>query len=166
MSASIVISRRGLLRRAGGFGLAAVAGGFSVACTAAATKPVPMTVHKDPNCGCCAAWAERMAASGHFAPTLVDHVNLIEVKTRLGVPPELAACHTTEVGGYVVEGHVPAADIVRLLRDKPAGIVGLGVPGMPAGSPGMEMPDGRRDPYEVIAFTADGRATIFARHLD
>lgn len=164
MSASILLSRRRLLRGAGAFGLATLAGGLSAGCGAAAARPVPMTVHKDPNCGCCSAWAERMAAGGDFAPALVDQADMVELKTRLRVPPELAACHTTEVGGYVVEGHVPAADIVRLLREKPAGLVGLAVPGMPAGSPGMEMPDGRRDAYEVLAFTADGRATIFARH--
>ena len=80
------------------------------------------------------------------------------------LPPELASCHTTEVAGYVIEGHVPAADVLRLLRDKPAGIIGLAVPGMPAGSPGMEVPSGRRDPYQVIAFTADGRGRVFSRH--
>lgn len=126
--------------------------------------PRAMTVHKDPNCGCCSAWAARMKATGRFAPRLIDQSDMIALKTRLRVPPELASCHTTQVGGYVVEGHVPAADVERLLRTRPAGIIGLAVPGMPAGSPGMEMPDGRRDRFEVLAFTADGRGRVFARY--
>ena len=164
MSPSAPLSRRRLIGGTGAFGLVVMAGGLSAACSAAVAKPVPMTVHKDPNCGCCTAWAERMAASGSFAPTLVDQPGMAALKTRLRVPPELAACHTTEVGGYVVEGHVPAADIVRLLRDRPAGVIGLSVPGMPAGSPGMVMPDGRRDAFEVLAFGADGAARRFARY--
>lgn len=158
------LSRRRFVGHAGAVGLAALAGGLATACSAAAARPVPMTVHKDPNCGCCTAWAERMRASGDFEPRLVDEADMAAVKARLRVPPELASCHTTEVAGYALEGHVPAADIARLLAEKPAGVVGLAVPGMPAGSPGMEMPDGRRDAYEVLAFRADGAAFVFARH--
>jgi hypothetical protein len=166
MPETTMLSRRRLIGGIGALGFAAIAGGLSAACSAATAKPVAMTVHKDPSCGCCTAWAERMTASGRFVPTLVDQASMAELKARLRVPPELAACHTSEVGGYVVEGHVPAADIVRLLRDKPVGIIGLAVPGMPAGSPGMELPGGRRDAYEVIAFTADGRASIFASYAE
>ena len=164
MNSTKAISRRRLIGSVGALGFAAITGSLAAACSAAAAKPVPMVVHKDRNCGCCAAWAERMAATKDFAPTLVDEADMAGVKTRLRVPPELASCHTTEIGGYAIEGHVPSADIARLLRDKPAGIIGLAVPGMPAGSPGMEMPDGRRDPFEVIAFTADGSASVFARY--
>lgn len=161
MHPTTMLSRRRLIGSASALGLTMIGGSLAAACSAAAAKPVPIIVHKDPNCGCCAAWAERMAATGDFAPTLVDEADMARVKARLRVPPEFVSCHTTEVGGYAIEGHVPAADIARLLRERPAGIIGLAVPGMPAGSPGMELPDGRRDAFEVIAFTADGSAAVF-----
>jgi hypothetical protein len=143
--------------------LAAAAAFAMTGRAAAAPAPRTMTVHKDPNCGCCSAWAARMAATGRYAPRLRNEADMVGLKTRLRVPPELASCHTTQVGGYVVEGHVPAAAVDRLLRERPAGVIGLAVPGMPVGSPGMETPDGRRDPYEIIAFGADGRSRVFAR---
>lgn len=159
-----MLGRRRFLSHTGAFALTMAAGGLAAACSAAGAKPVPMTVHKDPNCGCCTAWSERMKATGDFTPNLVDEADIATLKANQRVPPELASCHTTEVGGYVVEGHVPAADIARLLKEKPPGVIGLAVPGMPAGSPGMETPDGQRDPYEVISFTADGRQSVFARY--
>lgn len=134
--------------------------------SAAIAAPAPvraMTVHKDPNCGCCSAWAERMSATGRYAARLVNESDMMALKTRLRIPPELASCHTTQVGGYVVEGHVPASAVDRLLRERPVGVIGLAVPGMPAGSPGMETADGRRDPYLVHAFKADGSSRVFAR---
>lgn len=143
---------------------AIASGSLAAACSAAAAKPLSMTVHKDPSCGCCGAWAERMTATGAFNPSLVDQDDMAALKARLRVPPELASCHTTEVAGYVIEGHVPAADILRLVKGKPADVIGLAAPGMPAGSPGMEMPDGRRDSYQVFAFRADGSSSIFSRH--
>ncbi len=149
-----LLDRRHLLA-----GLAALA----VARPAAAVPARAITVHKDANCGCCSGWARRMAETGRYAPRLVDQPDMVAVKTRLRVPPELLSCHTTEVGTYVVEGHVPPAAVDRLLRERPAGVIGLAVPGMPAGSPGMEMPDGRREPYVVYAFTADGRSRVFMR---
>ena len=108
-------------------------------------------VSKDPNCGCCGAWAEHLRASG-FAVDLRDVTDLAPVKARLGVPSDLAACHTAEVGGYVIEGHVPASAIRRLLtrEDRPG--KGLAVPGMPAGSPGMEVPRAAPEEYTVILF--------------
>lgn len=135
-----------------------------VAVPAAAAAPArKITVYKDPNCGCCGAWAKRMAATGRYTPALVDEPDMLALKTRLRVPPELGSCHTTTVAGLVVEGHVPPAAVDRLLRERPKGIIGLAVPGMPAGSPGMEMPDGRRDPYIVYAFAADGSSRPFMR---
>lgn len=162
--ASLLLTRRHFVVSVRALGLVAVMGGLVGACSAAAAKPVPIIVHKDPNCGCCTAWAERMELTGDFTVTLVDAADMAAVKTRLRVPLELASCHTTEVAGYVIEGHVPAADISRLLLEKPSDIIGLAVAGMPAGSPGMETPDGHRDAYEVIAFTTGGRQRLFARH--
>jgi hypothetical protein len=110
-------------------------------------------VHKDPNCSCCTGWVKHLKEAG-FAVTVEETANLQPVRARLGVPPDLAACHTAEVDGYVVEGHVPAAAIRRLLEERPAAI-GLAVPGMPAGSPGMEGGTPRR--YDVVLFGKTGR---------
>ena len=136
-----------------------VAAAAVIAAARGRAQPWPaMTVHKDPNCGCCAAWVEHVSAAG-FAVSVVETDRLDAVRTRLGVPPDLAACHTAEIGGYVIEGHVPAGAIARLLAEKPAG-TGLAVPGMPAGSPGM---GGSPESYEVVLFGAQGRRT-FARY--
>lgn len=86
------------------------------------------------------------------------------VKTRLRVPVALASCHTSEIAGYVVEGHVPPSDVMRLLAEHPKGIIGLAVPGMPAGSPGMEVPDSRRDPYFVLVFTGTRKSRVFSSY--
>lgn len=163
MNATTAFTRREWFIGSGALGLALGLGGWATT-HAAPARAVPMTVYKDANCGCCSAWAEQMRAAGAFAPTIIDETDMAAVKARLRVPTALASCHTVEVGGYVVEGHVPAADIARLLRERPQTILGLAVPGMPAGSPGMEMPDGRREPFQVIAFTADGRQSVFASH--
>lgn len=128
----------------------------------ARTNDTTMTVFRDPSCGCCEAWAKQARQAG-FAASVVDDQDMASVKRRLGVPEALASCHTAQVGGLVFEGHVPLADVRRILSDPPAGITGLAVPGMPRGSPGMEMPDGAKDPFEVIAF-GPGRQTIFAKH--
>ena len=145
------MERRRFLSSSGALMFVVASGSLAAACNAAAAKPLPITVHKDPSCGCCSAWAERMTATGAFSTRLVDQDDMAALKARLRVPPELASCHTTEVAGYVIEGHVPAADILRLVNEKPKGVIGLAAPGMPAGSPGMETPDGRRDSYEVFA---------------
>lgn len=159
-----MLGRRGFLSGSSALVLVVGSASFTTACSAAAAKPLPITVHKDPSCGCCSEWAERMRATGEFLPTLVDQADMVSVKASLRVPSDLASCHTTEVAGYVIEGHVPADDILRLLNEKPTGVIGLAAPGMPAGSPGMEMPDGRQDRYDVLAFRADGSATTFSRH--
>lgn len=117
-------------------------------------------VMKDPSCGCCSAWADHLRAAG-FAVDVEDTAEMNRIKARLGVPQDLASCHTAEVGGYVIEGHVPAAQIKRLLAERPEA-KGLAVPGMPVGSPGMEV-NGRNDPYEVVLFGPKGRRT-FARY--
>jgi hypothetical protein len=119
-----------------------------------------VTVTKDPSCGCCTSWAEHMEAAG-FPVRVVESGSVETLKQRLGVPPTLYSCHTAEVDGYVIEGHVPAAAIQRLLTDRPSG-TGLAVPGMPAGSPGMDFPGVTAEPYDVLLF-APADQTIFGR---
>jgi hypothetical protein len=126
-----------------------------------AARPV-VTVYKGATCGCCSKWVDHMRAAG-FDVKALDVDDLGAPKLAYGVPEPLMTCHTALVGGYVVEGHVPADDVKRLLREKPP-IAGVGVAGMPAGSPGMEDPSGRREPYAVVAFDRSGRQTVFARH--
>lgn len=119
-------------------------------------------VWKDPGCGCCTAWAEHLEAEG-FEVRLHDTREMRQVKVERGVPPRLASCHTAVVDGYVIEGHVPAADIRRLLAEAPE-LAGLAVPGMPHGSPGMET--GRLDDYTVYGWHADDRAPdVFQRYI-
>ncbi len=112
-----------------------------------------VTVHKDPNCGCCSEWVAHLRDAG-FTVRLNEASDLEVVRSRLGVPTDLGACHTAEVDGYAIEGHVPALAIRRLLSERPAA-KGLAVPGMPAGSPGME--SGQPQPYAVILFGTEGR---------
>jgi hypothetical protein len=119
-----------------------------------------LVVYKSPSCGCCGAWVDHVEEAG-FEVEVHDVMNVQPVKDQHGLPGHLGSCHTTLVGGYVVEGHVPADLIRRLLAERPE-IAGIAVPGMPLGSPGMEVPSGRKDPYDVIAFTKDGRVSVFA----
>jgi hypothetical protein len=128
---------------------------------AAASRLPRVTVFKDPNCGCCKSWVEHLRKHG-FDVASRDTSDLSDVKRAARVPQQLHSCHTAFVNGYVIEGHVPAADIDRLLREKPK-VAGLAVPGMPAGSPGMEM-GSRVDRYDVIAFGRDASARVYARH--
>ena len=117
-----------------------------------------MTVYRDPSCGCCETWADQARSAG-YAVTLIDHSNMPAVKREHVVPDELHSCHTALVGGYAIEGHVPFDAVGRLLSDKPNNLAGLAVPGMPRGAPGMEMPDGAKDPFQVIAFSRSGRTS-------
>jgi len=119
-----------------------------------------VAVVKSPSCGCCALWVEHLRASG-FEVQVTDSEDLDTNARRLGVPDDLRSCHTASVEGYVLEGHVPASDIRRLLADRPDAI-GLAVPGMPVGSPGMEQ--GPPQPFATIMFRRDGRREVFARH--
>ncbi len=139
--------------------LAGAAGTLVCAAAGAAEGPL-VTVHKDPSCGCCDGWVEHMARSG-FRVT-VARGDLFAAKHRLGVPEDLASCHTAAVGGYTVEGHVPAHAVRRLLAERPAA-TGLAVPGMPTGSPGME--GGAPETYDVVAF-APGRRFTFGRYRE
>ena len=117
-----------------------------------------VTVYKSPTCGCCNAWIDHLEESG-FTVTVHDRLDMAPIKQQAGVPYALRSCHTAKVGDYVIEGHVPADLISRLLTEKPA-VKGLSVPGMPMGSPGMEGP--RKDPYDVVTFTEQGTTTIYA----
>ncbi len=126
------------------------------------TEKPSLAVYKTPTCGCCTAWIDHLRADG-FDVEATDLESLAIVKASNGVPRPLASCHTALIEGYVIEGHVPAQDIRRLLRERPA-ISGLAVPGMPLGSPGMEHPDpARHEDYEVLSFGPGGVA-VFARH--
>src|SRR5262245_39307211 len=124
-------------------------------------KLIPMSVYKSPSCGCCSKWVDYMRKNG-FDPKVQDVDNIGALKLKLGVREDVSSCHTTEVGGYIVEGHVPVESVQRLLKERPK-IAGIAVPGMPAGSPGMEVPGGRKDPYNVLAFTSDGKTSVFEK---
>ncbi len=127
---------------------------------AAEAAPLEITVYRSPSCGCCKAWATHLEQNG-FTVKQVELDDLSEIKAQAGITQRLASCHTALIGRYAIEGHVPAADIKRLMAEKPA-VAGLTAPGMPNGSPGMET--GRKDPYDVLAFTRDGRTTVWASH--
>jgi hypothetical protein len=124
-----------------------------------AAVPTAITVYHSPTCGCCKKWISYLQANG-FSVKSVEQEDLSGIKGELGVTAGLQSCHTALVEGYVIEGHVPAADIRRLLQEKPK-IVGLTAPGMPAASPGM---DSGKDPYDVLAFDARGKTSVWAKH--
>jgi hypothetical protein len=132
-----------------------------VAGKAAAQAGPAIHVVKTPTCGCCNDWVAHLRQSG-FRVTVANVADVTPTARRLGVPGDLRSCHTAIAGGYAIEGHVPAADIRRLLRERPTA-AGLAVPGMPMGSPGMEH-GGHRQPYQTILFTRAGRRTLFAQH--
>ncbi len=133
--------------------LALVAAFLVLQRSTAEAESAAILVHKDPNCSCCAGWVQHLKDAG-FPVRVEETANLQPVRKRLGVPADLAACHTAEVDGYVLEGHVPAVAVRRLLEQRPTAI-GLAVPGMPAGSPGME--GGTPQRYDVVLFGANGR---------
>ena len=120
-----------------------------------------MTVYKSSTCGCCSKWVEHMQANG-FAVKAIDVEDVDKVKKERGVPVSAQSCHTGIVNGYAVEGHVPAAAVKKMLAEKPA-ILGIAVPGMPMGSPGMEVPSGQKDKFDVVAFDKAGKITIFVK---
>jgi hypothetical protein len=121
--------------------------------------PIEITVYRSPSCGCCKAWEDYLRKNG-FTVKDVQQEDLSQIKAESGVTSKLTSCHTALVGGYVVEGHVPAADIQRMLREKPK-IVGISAPGMPGAGPGM---DTGHDPYEVLSFDGKGNTAVWAKH--
>jgi hypothetical protein len=139
----------------------------SLATAAFARSPEPelsqLTVYKSPSCGCCSAWVDHLLSAGLSAETIdVDHYELQAVKVRMAIAPELSSCHTAILDGYFIEGHVPADDIKRLIAERPDAL-GLTVPGMPIGSPGMEMGE-EREPFDTLLVLKDGSTEIFAQH--
>ena len=141
------------------FVLAGIATALAGPAFAAPGKPL-VEVWKSPTCGCCGDWITHLEANG-FSVRVFDTGNT-GMRGRLGIAEKFGSCHTARVGGYAVEGHVPARDIHRLLKERPAA-VGLAVPAMPVGSPGMDGPvyGGRRDPYDVLLVSRDGSSTAF-----
>ena len=137
-----------------------VAGSLALLAKPVTALAANVTVYRLSGCGCCHKWSELMVEAG-LPVTLSDVDDMAPVHARLGVPEALQGCHAGEFGGYVIEGHVPPKDILRLLTDKPAAR-GLSVAGMPQGSPGMET--GAKDPYQVLLFRRDGTTSVFASY--
>jgi hypothetical protein len=126
-------------------------------------EAVQVTMYKNPGCGCCTKWAEHMVSEESFEVREIAASNIYEIKAEAGIPRELSSCHTAKIGGYFVEGHVPMEQVKRLLEEQPDA-VGLTVPGMPIGSPGMEV-DGRNPaPYDVLLIRKDGSTEVFASY--
>jgi hypothetical protein len=140
--------------------MAADAAGAPTAMPDNAAQP-QMVVHLSPACGCCTDWVEHMRADG-FGVRVQYESDITTIRRLLGVPDQLASCHTAVIDGYLIEGHVPAADVRRLLDERPTGALGIAAPGMPFGSPGMEIGD-RRDAYDVLLFDRE-RARVFTHH--
>jgi hypothetical protein len=134
--------------------------GLTRGAAAGPALPPEVTVYKTATCGCCVKWTEHLQKQG-FLVRSVDVVDLAPYKAKASVPPRLGACHTAFVGGYVVEGHVPADAVARMLAEKPA-IAGLIVPGMPIGSPGMEV-GSKKEPYAILALGRDGSTSVYER---
>ncbi len=126
-------------------------------------KPIDIVVYRSPTCGCCGKWLKHLEKH-QFEVRDVITEDMDSIKQKYGIPRQLASCHTAVVDGYVIEGHVPAADIKTLLKDKPD-IIGITVPGMPSGTPGMEMGD-RKDAFNVISFDKDGHIKVFHSYED
>ncbi|MEY8875652.1 MAG: DUF411 domain-containing protein [Leptothrix sp. (in: b-proteobacteria)] len=139
----------------------ALAGLGALARPARAAVPLEVQVYKSPTCGCCGAWVDHLRGAG-FKVQVNEVGDTSAVRQRFGLPDRYGSCHTAIVGGYVVEGHVPATEIKRLLATRPAAI-GLAVPGMPLGSPGMEQGN-RRDPYQVLLIDEQGRDRVYASY--
>ena len=150
------LTRRALL------GMAASAGLLHVlALPAGAASPISVEVYRNPGCGCCEVWAKRMMEAG-FAVTISDDAALDQRRAKLGIPADMAGCHLSLIGDQVFEGHVPPADIIAFLAANTEAL-GLAVPGMPMGSPGMET-GGQAEAYDVVMIGRDGTRSVFARH--
>jgi hypothetical protein len=154
-----MISRRSFLLQTAGIAAAVTTARRAMAYPA---SPIPITVYKSSTCGCCAKWVDHVRSNG-FDPQVHDEENMDAIKDEMGVPKGVRSCHTALVGKYLIEGHVPADDIHRLLKDRPV-VAGLAVPGMPSSTPGMAVPGAPVEPYEVVSFTSAGATSVYARH--
>jgi hypothetical protein len=157
-----MMQRRNFLVRLAGLAAVGVVGPRLWAQVPNRLAPTPITVYKSSTCGCCTKWVDHVRANG-FAPVVHDEEEMEALKTKLKIPEGVRSCHTAQVDGYLIEGHVPASDIRRLLADRPK-TAGLAVPEMPPLTPGMA-PDGvEPKDFEVVSFQTDGSTRIFARH--
>lgn len=156
------MQRRGFLVRMAGLAVVGVTGRRLWAELPGGMSPTPITIYKSSTCGCCTKWVDHIRANG-FAPVVHDDEEMEALKDELGVPPGVRSCHTGIVEKYLIEGHVPASDIRRLLAERPK-IAGLAVPGMPSLTPGMAPPGEKPRDYEVLSFQLDGSTKLFARH--
>lgn len=162
MSETGMMQRRGFLAQMAGVALVGVTGHRLWAELSTGSSPTPITVYKSSTCGCCTKWVDHIRANG-FAPVVHDDEEMEALKNEMGVPPEVRSCHTGIVGKYLIEGHVPASDIRRLLAERPK-TAGLAVPGMPPLTPGMAPSGTKPRDFEVVSFQQDGSTTLFARH--
>jgi len=142
--------------------LVALSAALAAGVDTAGQTPPSVRVYRDPTCGCCVLWVEHLRKAG-FSATVTEVEDISAIKTKYGVPPRVGSCHTALVGNYVLEGHVPAEDVRRLLNERPD-IAGIGVPGMPIGSPGMEVAGMKPGAYDVLAFDKAGKTRVFASH--
>jgi hypothetical protein len=158
-----MLSRRGFVGRVGGLLLVSVSSRRLIAeLPLGQAGKTPITVYKSSTCGCCVKWVDHLRAN-RFDPTVHDREDMESLKDELGVPKEVRSCHTAEVAGYLIEGHVPASDIRRLLAERPK-LAGLAVPGMPTGTPGMAEPRAPVGDYDVLGFQKSGATLLFAHH--
>ena len=146
---------------------AIVIGGTTLVLSAQQKPAAPpaqkVTVYKTSSCGCCRLWVDHLKTNGFEVQSMdVSAADVRAVSKAAGLPDDGSSCHTAKIGSYVVEGHVPASDIKRMLKEKPA-IAGIAAPGMPMGSPGMEQ-GGAKEAYDVMAFTKDGKMSVYAKH--
>jgi hypothetical protein len=156
-----MMSRRLFVGQAAGVGLV-LAGGRSLWAAIAETAADPaMTIYMSPTCGCCAKWVDHVKAAG-FKTVVHEDEDMDTVKENLGVPRDMRSCHTAQVEKYLIEGHVPAEDVKKLLAQRPKA-AGLAAPGMPASSPGMAVAGEPHEPYDVLLFQSDGTSEVFAR---
>ncbi len=162
MSETGMIQRRGFVVRIAGLVAVGVTGGRLWAQLPGGTSPTPITVYKSSTCDCCTKWVDHIRANG-FSPVVHDQEEMDALKDEMGVPPDVRSCHTAIVDKYLIEGHVPASDIRRLLTDRPK-TLGLAVPGMPPLTPGMAPAGVKPKDFEVISFQPDGSTKVFARH--
>lgn len=162
MSENGMIQRRGFVVRIAGLVAVGVTGGRLWAQLPGGTSPTPITVYKSSTCDCCTKWVDHIRANG-FSPVVHDQEEMDALKDEMGVPPDVRSCHTAIVDKYLIEGHVPASDIRRLLADRPK-TLGLAVPGMPPLTPGMAPAGVKPKDFEVISFQPNGSTKVFARH--